>query len=103
MTLEQATQLQIDLNSQLVESGNVNLTYGVYAIWNSQAQKGYNVILYPIQYEAKYNSANTSGQFSVVRISIKTQSAGPQTDEGFINNFEANVLLDPEADNLLNK
>jgi len=79
------------------------LTYGVYAIWNQQAQKGYNVILYPMQYEAKYNSANTSGQFSVVRVSIKTQSAGPQTDEGFINNFEANVLLDPEADNLLNK
>lgn len=103
MTLEQATQLQIDLNSQLVESGNVNLTYGVYAIWNSQAQKGYNVILYPIQYEAKYNAANASGQFSVVRVSIKTQSAGAQTDEGFINNFNANVLLDPEANNLLNK
>ena len=103
MTLEQATQLQSDLNSQLVESGNVNLTYGVYAIWNQQVEKGYNVILYPIQYEAKYNAANTSGQFSVVRVSIKTQSAGAQTDEGFINNFNANVANDPEANNLLKK
>jgi len=103
MTLEQATQLKEDLNAQLTASGNTNLTYSVYAIWNQQVEKGYNVILYPIQYEAKYNAANTSGQFSVVRVSIKTQSAGPQTDEGFINNFNANVLLDPEADNLLNK
>lgn len=103
MTLEQATQLQIDLNSQLVESGNVNLTYGVYAIWNSQVEKGYNVILYPIVYKAKYEAADTSGQFSVVRVSIKTQSAGAQTDEGFINNFNANVAKDPEANNLLKK
>jgi hypothetical protein len=103
MTLEQATQLQIDLNSQLVESGNVNLTYGVYAIWNSQVEKGYNVILYPIVYKAKYEAADTSGQFSVVRVSIKTQSAGAQTDEGFINNFNANVANDPEANNLLKK
>jgi len=103
MTYEQATQLQIDLNSQLVESGNVNLTYGVYAIWNSQVEKGYNVILYPLVYKAKYEAADTSGQFSVVRVSIKTQSAGAQTDEGFINNFNANVAKDPEADNLLNK
>ncbi len=103
MTLEQATQLQIDLNSQLVESGNVNLTYGVYAIWNSQVEKGYNVILYPIVYKAKYEAADTSGQFSVVRVSIKTQSAGAQTDEGFINNFNANVASDPEANNLLKK
>jgi len=103
MTYEQATQLQIDLNSQLVESGNVNLTYGVYAIWNSQVEKGYNVILYPIVYKAKYEAADTSGQFSVVRVSIKTQSAGAQTDEGFINNFNANVANDPEANNLLKK
>ena len=103
MTLEQATQLQIDLNNQLVESGNVNLTYGVYAFWSNAAEKLYNVILYPLVYKAKYEAANTSGQFSVVRVSIKTQSSGAQTDEGFINNFEANVLLDPEADNLLNK
>jgi len=103
MTYEQATQLQIDLNSQLVESGNVNLTYGVYAIWNQQVEKGYNVILYPIVYKAKYEAADTSGQFSVVRVSIKTQSAGAQTDEGFINNFNANVANDPEANNLLKK
>lgn len=103
MTLEQATQLQVDLNSQLVESGNVNLTYGVYAIWNQQVEKGYNVILYPIVYKAKYEAADTSGQFSVVRVSIKTQSAGAQTDEGFINNFNANVANDPEANNLLKK
>lgn len=103
MTYEQATQLQIDLNNQLVESGNVNLTYGVYAIWNQQVEKGYNVILYPIVYKAKYEAADTSGQFSVVRVSIKTQSAGAQTDEGFINNFNANVANDPEANNLLKK
>ncbi len=30
-------------------------------------------------------------------------SVEAETDEGFINNFNANVLLDPEADNLLNK
>ena len=103
MTYEQATQLKEDLNAQLTASGNTNLTYSVYAFWDQQAQKGYNVILYPLVYKTKYEAANTSGQFSVVRVSIKTQSAGPSTDEGFINNFNANVLLDPEADNLLNK
>lgn len=103
MTLEQATQLQEDLNENLNEAGNVNLTYGVYAFWTQAAEKEYNVILYPSQHKTKYEAANTSGQFSVVRVSIKTQSTGAQTDEGFVNNFNANVLLDPEANNLLNK
>ena len=103
MTLEQATQLKEDLNAQLTASGNTNLTYSVYSLWDQQAQKGYNVIIYPLVYKTKYEAADTSGQFSVVRVSIKTQSAGAQTDEGFINNFNANVLLDPEANNLLNK
>lgn len=103
MTLEQATQLKEDLNSQLTEAGNTNLTYSVYSFWTPAAEKLYNVILYPLVYKTKYEAANTSGQFSVVRVSIKTQSAGAQTDEGFINNFNANVLLDPEANNLLNK
>lgn len=103
MTLEQATQLKEDLNAQLTEAGNVNMTYGVYAYWTQAAEKEYNVILYPIQHKTKYEAADTSGQFSVVRVSIKTQSAGAQTDEGFINNFNANVLSDPEANDLLNK
>ena len=103
MTYEQATQLKDDLNAQLTASGNTNLTYSVYAFWSNAAVKLYNVILYPLVYKAKYEAANTSGQFSVVRVSIITQSAGPATDEGFINNFNANVAKDPEANNLLNK
>lgn len=103
MTLEQATQLKDDLNGQLQRAGNTNLTYSVYAFWSNAAEKLYNVILYPLVYKTKYEAANTSGQFSVVRVSIKTQSAGAQTDEGFINNFNANVANDPEANNLLNK
>lgn len=101
MTLEQATQLKDDLNGQLQRAGNTNLTYSVYAFWSNAAEKLHNVILYPLVYKAKYEAANTSGQFSVVRVSIKTQSAGAQTDEGFINNFNANVANDPEANNLL--
>lgn len=103
MTLEQATELKDNLNAQLKKAGNKNLTYSVYTFWSNAAVKLYNVILYPLVYNAKYEAANTSGQFSVVRVSIITQSAGPSTDEGFINNFNANVLLDPEANNLLNK
>jgi hypothetical protein len=103
MTLEQATQLKEDLNAELTKAGNTNFTYSVYTFWTPAAEKLYNVILYPIVYKVKYEAANTSGQLSVVRVSIKTQSAGAQTDEGFINNFNANVLLDPEANNLLNK
>jgi hypothetical protein len=103
MTLEQATQLKDDLNEQLSTAGNTNLTYSVYAFWSNAAEKLYNVILYPLAYKTKYETANTSGQFSVVRVSIKTQSAGAQTEEGFINNFNANVANDPEANDLLNK
>lgn len=103
MTLEQATQLKNDLNGQLERAGNTNLTYSVYTFWSNAAEKLYNVILYPIVYKTKYETANTSGQFSVVRVSIKTQSTGAQTDEGFINNFNANVANDPEANDLLNK
>lgn len=103
MTLEQATQLQEDLNESLNKAGNVNLTYGVYSFWTQIAEKEYSVILYPIQHKVKYEAANTSGQFAVVRVSIKTQSAGAQTDEGFITAFNNNVKSDPEADNLLNK
>jgi hypothetical protein len=103
MTLEQATQLKDDLNGQLERAGNTNLTYSVYTFWSNAAEKLYNVILYPLVYKVKYEAANTSGQFSVVRVSIITQSAGAQTDEGFINNFNANVAKDPEANNLLNK
>jgi hypothetical protein len=103
MTLEQATQLKDDLNEQLTLAGNTTLTYSVYAFWSNTADKLYNVILYPLVYKVKYEAANTSGQFAVVRVSIKTQSAGPATEEGFINNFNANVAKDPEANNLLNK
>jgi hypothetical protein len=103
MTLEQATQLKNDLNEQLEKAGNRNLTYSVYTFWSNAAEKLYNVILYPLVYKTKYEAANTSGQFSVVRVSIKTQSAGAQTDEAFINNFNANVANDPEANDLLNK
>jgi hypothetical protein len=103
MTYEQATQLKEELNAQLTLSGNTSLTYSVYAFWSQSAEKLYSVILYPIAYKVKYDTANTSGQFAVVRVSIKTQSAGVATEEGFVNNFNANVLLDPEADNLLNK
>jgi hypothetical protein len=103
MTLEQATQLKDDLNGQLERAGNTNLTYSVYTFWSNAAEKLYNVIIYPLVYKTKYETANTSGQFSVVRVSIKTQSAGAQTDEAFINNFSANVANDPEANDLLNK
>ena len=103
MTFEQATQLKDDLNEQLQIAGNTDLTYSVYTFWSNAAEKLYNVILYPIVYKTKYEAANTSGQFSVVRVSIKTQSAGAQTVEGFINNFNANVANDPEANDLLNK
>jgi hypothetical protein len=103
MTLEQATQLKDDLNEQLEKAGNRNLTYSVYTFWSNAAEKLYNVILYPLVYKTKYEAANTSGQFSVVRVSIKTQSAGAQTDEAFINNFNANVANDPEANDLLKK
>ena len=101
MTYEQATQLKEELNAAFTESGNTTLTYSVYAFWSQSAEKLYSVILYPIAYKVKYEAADTSGQFSVVRVSINTQSAGPVTDEGFINNFNANVAKDPEAENLL--
>ena len=103
MTLEQATQLKDSLNAELTKAGNTNLTYSVYAFWSNAAEKLYSVILYPLVYKAKYEAADTSGQFSVVRVSIKTQSAGATTDEGFITAFNNNVKSDPEADNLLNK
>lgn len=103
MTYEQATQLKDDLNEQLTLAGNTTLTYSVYAFWGNSAEKLYSVILYPIAYKATYEAANTSGQFAVVRVSIKTQSAGATTEEGFINNFNANVANDPEAANLLKK
>lgn len=102
MTYEQATQLKDDLNEQLTLSGNTTLTYSVYAFWSQLAEKLYSVILYPIAYKAKYEAANTSGQFAIVRVSIKTQSAGAATEEGFINNFIAIVDKDTEAYNLLN-
>ena len=101
MTLEQATKLKNDLNEQLTKAGNTNLTYSVYTFWSAAAEKLYNVILYPLVYKTKFEAANTSGQFAVVRVSIKTQSAGAQTDEGFINNFNANLANDPEATNVL--
>lgn len=103
MTLEEATQLKTSLNTTLSEAGNTNLTYGVYAYWTQTAEKDYNVFLYPIQHKVKFEAANTSGQFSVVRVSLATQLKGTQSDEAFVNNFNAEVLNDPEANNLLNK
>ena len=103
MTLEQATQLKTDLNAQLSEAGNTTLTYSVYAVWNQQAEKSYNVILYPLEHKTKYEAANTSGQFAVVRVSIKTQLKGAQTSEAFISTFNEAVTKDDEANNVLNK
>lgn len=103
MTLEEATQLKTSLNTTLSEAGNTNLTYGVYAFWTQAAEKQYNVFLYPIQHKTKFEAANTSGQFSVVRVSLITQLKGAQTAEAFVNNFNAEVAKDDEANNLLNK
>ena len=103
MTLEDATQLKTSLNTTLSEAGNTTLTYGVYAYWTQAAEKEYNVILYPIQHKVKYEAANTSGQFSVVRVSLATQLKGSQSDEAFVNTFNAAVAKDDEANNLLNK
>lgn len=103
MTLEQATQLQTDLNASLIEAGNVSLTYGIFAVWNQQYQKNYNVILYPIEYKTKYEATTTSGQFAVARVSISVQAKGANTAEGFITDFQAAVAKDDEANNVLNK
>lgn len=103
MTYEQAFKLQTDLNNELKKSGNIILIYSIYALWNQQAEKLYNVILYPNKYKAKYETANTSEQFSVVRVSIATQLLGAQTAEEFIVNFDEAVSKDNEANNFLNK
>lgn len=103
MTLEEATQLKTSLNAIFTDAGNTTLTYGVYAYWTQSAVKEYNVILYPIQHKTKYEAANTSGQFSIVRVSLATQLKGAQSDEAFVNNFNAEVAKDDEANNLLNK
>ena len=103
MTQEQATELKTSLNAELTKAGNTDLTYSVYTFWTEQAVKQYNVILYPAVYQIKYDAANTSGQFAVVRVSLKTQVKGPQTQADFITNFNNEVKNDPEADNLLNK
>jgi hypothetical protein len=103
MTQGQAETLRDALNQQLELSENTNLTYQIYATWNMTLEKQYNVILFPIEYKDKFLDANTSGQFAVARVSIKTQGAGAQTQETFIINFDNNVLEDTEANNLLNK
>ena len=103
MTLEEATQLKTRLNAIFTDAGNTTLTYGVYAYWTQAAVKDYNVILYPIQHKTKYETADTSGQFSVVRVSLATQLKGAQSDEAFVNNFNAEVAKDDEANNILNK
>lgn len=103
MTLQQATDLQTDLNDALTASEINDLTYGVYALWNQQSIKEYNVIMYPVEYKAIFEAADTSGQFAFVRVSIKTQLLGPQNEENFITNFKAEVAKDPEANELINK
>lgn len=103
MTLEDATQLKTSLNEILSKAGNTTLTYGVYAYWTQAAEKEYNVFLYPIQHKTKFETADTSGQFSVVRVSLATQLKGSQSDEAFVNTFNAAVEKDDEANNLLNK
>lgn len=103
MTLQQATDLQTSLNDALTASGIDDLTYGVYALWNPQAIKEYNVIMYPAEFKTIYENADTSGQFAFVRVSIKTQLLGPQNEENFITNFKAEVVKDPEANDLINK
>ena len=103
MTQEQATELKNDLNQSLLDSGNMDLTYSVYTVWNALAQKEYNVILYPLEYKTKYESANTSGQFAVVRVSLASQLKGAQSEAEFITTFQTAVSKDPEANDLLNK
>ena len=103
MTEQQAIILKQSLNQQLELSENTNLTYEIYASWNMTLEKQYNVILFPLKYKEIFVNANTSGQFAVARVSVKTQGAGAQTQETFIINFDNNVLEDTEANNLLNK
>lgn len=103
MTEQEAKILKQALNEQLEQSINTNLTYEIYLNWNMTLEKQYNVILFPIKYKEIFVDANTSGQFAVARVSIKTQGAGAQTEETFIINFDNNVLEDNEAYNLLNK
>lgn len=101
MTLEQATQLQEDLNKGLQQSEATNVTYGVYTFWTNLAQKEYNVILYPNKYAENFASASDSGKLSIVRVSLPVQLLGAQSYNDFVTNFDDLVEKDPEASNVI--
>lgn len=103
MTLEQATQLQEDLNKSLEQSETTNVTYGVYPFWTNLAQKEYNVILYPNKYAESFASATDSGKLSIVRVSLPVQLLGAQSYEDFVTTFDDLVNKDEEARNVIKK
>lgn len=104
MNFEQADELAQKLNSILKNNlADAFVVYKVFAYWDINYSKSYNVVLLPVGLNALYNSANESEKLSFVRVSTITQLAQPTSYENFVNTFTNNVSKDSELNEYLNK
>jgi hypothetical protein len=104
MTYEEALINQDISNTALGDNTSI-VYFGIFAMWQYNYIKVYNLVLYPTKYEAKFNTADYSDAIAFARVSAKTQfdlSSGSSYDQ-FVTSFDENAVNDTELNNYLNK
>lgn len=102
MTLTEANDLANTLNAQLKLIGADNtVVYRPFAYWDNRYVKYYNVVYFPKEYDAKFETATDSQKLAFARVSILAQSLRPIDVENFVLNFASETLKDIELNDYL--
>lgn len=99
MTFEQATAQALYFNTSLGEAVATS-KYKVFAIWQPDYIKAYNVVLIPTKYENQFDAATESQAIAFQRVSVK--ALVNVTDlASFVSNFDSIAANDAELSSYL--
>ena len=102
MTLTEANDLANTLNAQLKLIGADNtVVYRPFAYWDNRYVKYYNVVYFPKENDAKFETATDSQKLAFARVSVIAQSLRATDVNEFLLNFGAATLKDTELNDYL--
>lgn len=101
MTYEQAEAAAI-ANNEIIVDYLETIYFSVFAYWNTQYTKYYNIVLIPSKYKNQFNAADYSEALAFARVSIKANLQPYSTADTWVSNFDAEVLTDTELNQYLN-
>lgn len=102
MTYEQA-EAAATANNEIIVDYLETIYYIVFAYWNTQYTKYYNIALIPEKYKGKFEAANYSEALAFARVSIKANLQPYTTADSWVSNFDTEAMADTELNKYLNE